>query len=77
MFDTKKNFFINSQAAQESGNFVFGETRCPFIPFFLGGGGGREDRRGLNPKVRGSEPGKAKKNLVAPLRSFVSKNVSK
>lgn len=58
MFDTKKNFFINSQAAQESGNFVFGETRCPFIPFFLGGG---KERRGLNPKVRGSEPGKTKK----------------
>lgn len=30
----------------------------PFYTFFLGGG---EDRRGLNPKVRGSEPGKAKK----------------
>lgn len=31
----------------------------PFYTFFFGGVG--EDRRGLNPNVRGSEPGKAKK----------------
>lgn len=74
---TQRKIFLLIRRRRKNQEILFLEKPGALLYLFFWGGGGREDRRGLNPKVRGSEPGKAKKNLVAPLRSFVSKNVSK